>query len=194
MDFINPFMLGIVTKIYDDIVDIKLDISTNIVHILQSLIILFFTLTAYNDFYFSFPCVIVSLLNSGFDNPFWKSIIPVTIIITLYNIPYLGNNFILKILAATAAVLGILVLATFEDKLFPEEVSIEKIFFRGMLMFVFAFGAVIINSKVLPLPNFSVKPIFKLATFMFSNMIASVSIMTYLLYYSGKSLKELNGL
>jgi hypothetical protein len=136
----------------------------------------------------------VSLLNSGFDNPFWKSIIPVTIIITLYNIPYLGNNFILKILAATAAVLGILVLATFEDKLFPEEVSIEKIFFRGMLMFVFAFGAVIINSKVLPLPNFSVKPIFKLATFMFSNMIASVSIMTYLLYYSGKSLKELNGL
>ena len=117
-----------------------------------------------------------------------------TIIITLYNIPYLGNNFILKILAATAAVLGILVLATFEDKLFPEEVSIEKIFFRGMLMFVFAFGAVIINSKVLPLPNFSVKPIFKLATFMFSNMIASVSIMTYLLYYSGKSLKELNGL
>jgi len=193
MDFINPFMLGIVTKIYDDIVDIKLDISTNIVHILQSLIILFFTLTAYNDFYFSFPCVIVSLLNSGFDNPFWKSLIPVIIIVTLLNIPYMGNRFILKILAATSAVLGIIVLATFEDKLFPEEVSIEKIVFRGMLMFVFAIGAVIINSKVLPLPTFSIKPLFKLASFMFSNMIASVSIMTYLLYYSGKSLKELNG-
>ena len=194
MDFINPFIFGIITKVYDDIVDIKLDISTNVIYILQSLIILFFTLTAYNDFYFSFPCVIVSLLNSGFDNPFWRSVIPVTIIITLYNIPYIGNRFILKILAATAAVLGILVLATFEDKLFPEEVSIEKIVFRGMLMFVFAFGAVIINSKVLPLPNFSIKPLFKLAVFMLSNMIASVSIMTYLLYYSGKSLKELNGL
>jgi hypothetical protein len=194
MDFVNPFMLGIVTKIYDDIVDIKLDVSTNIVHILQSLIILFFTLTAYNDFYFSFPCVIVSLLNSGFDNPFWKSVIPVTIITTILNIPYVGNNFILKILAATAAVLGILVLAFFEDKLFPEEVSIEKIGFRSMLMVVFPIAALIINSKVLPLPNFSVKPLFKLASFMFSNMIASVSIMTYLLYYSGKSLKELNGL
>lgn len=192
MDFVNPFMLGIVTKIYDDIVDIKLDVSTNIVHILQSLIILFFTLTAYNDFYFSFPCVIVSLLNSGFDNPFWKSVIPITIIITLFNIPYVGNNFILKILAATGAVLGILLLATFEDKLFPEEVSIEKIGFRSILMIVFPIAALIINSKVLPLPNFSVKPLFKLSTFMFSNMIASVSIMTYLLYYSGKSLKELN--
>ena len=194
MEYINPFILGIVTKIYDDIVDIKLDISTNIIYILQAMIILFFTLTAQNDFYFSFPCVIVCLLNSGFDNPFWKSLIPVTIIITLLNIPYMGNNVILKILAATAAVLGILLLATFEDKLFPEDVSIEKIFFRGMLMFVFGIGAVIINSKVLPLPNFSVKPIFKLASFMFSNMIASVSIMTYLLYYSCKSLKELNGL
>jgi hypothetical protein len=194
MDFINPFIFGIVTKIYDDIVDIKLDISTNVIYILQSLIILFFTLTAYNDFYFSFPCVIVSLLNSGFDNPFWKSVIPVTIIITLYNIPYMGNRFILKILAATAAVLGILLLATFEDKLFPEEVSIEKIVFRGILMIVFGFGAVIINSKVLPLPTFSIKPISKLAIFMFSNMIVSVSIMTYLLYYSGKSLNELNGL
>ena len=127
MDFVNPFIFGIITKVYDDIVDIKLDISTNIIYILQSLIILFFTLTAYNDFYFSFPCVIVSLLNSGFDNPFWKSLIPVTIIVALLNIPYLGNRFILKILAATATVLGILVLAIFEDKLFPEEVSIEKI-------------------------------------------------------------------
>ena len=194
MDFVNPFMLGIFTKIYDDIVDIKLDISTNIIHNLQAMIVLFFTLTAYNDFYFSFPCVIVSLLNSGFDNPFWKSLIPVIIIVTLLNIPYVGNRFILKILAATSAVLGIIVLATFEDKLFPEEVSIEKIVFRGMLMFVFAIGAVIINSKVLPLPTFSIEPLFKLASFMFSNMIASVSIMTYLLYYSGKSLKELNGL
>lgn len=194
MEYINPFILGIVTKIYDDIVDIKLDISTNIIYILQAMIILFFTLTAQNDFYFSFPCVIVCLLNSGFDNPFWKSLIPVTIIITLLNIPYMGNNFILKILAATAAVLGILVLATFEDKLFPEEVSIEKIAFRGILMFVFAIGAIIINLKVIPLPNFSIRPLSKLAFFMFSNMIASVTIMCYLLFYSGKSLKELNGL
>jgi hypothetical protein len=118
----------------------------------------------------------------------------VTIIVALLNIPYMGNNFILKILAATIAVLGILVLATFEDKLFPEEVSIEKIVFRGILMFVFAIGAIIINLKVLPLPNFSVRPLSKLAFFMFSNMIVSVTIMSYLLYYSGKSLKELNGL
>jgi hypothetical protein len=81
----------------------------------------------------------------------------------------------------------------FEDKLFPEEVSIEKIVFRSLLIAAFGIISVLLYFKILPLPSFSIGPLLKTTLIMFANMIVSVSIMTYLLFYSGKSLKELNG-
>ena len=198
MDIINPIILGIVTKVYDDIIDINLNVSNNLVEALKSLIILFFTFTAQNDFFFSFPCTIVSLLNSGFDNPFWKSFLPISIIITLYNLFGLVGcsikNFILKIIATLATLVGILLLASFEEKLFPEEVSIEKIFFRILLIIIFLGVSIMLHFKILPLHTFSVQPLLKTTLIMLSNMCVSVGIMTYMLYFSGKSLKELNGL
>lgn len=192
MSIVNPFILGIVTKVYDDIIDIKLDAPENFIAVLQSLIILFFTLTAYNDFYFSFACCVVALLNSGFDNPFWKSLIPVAIILTIINFSVAGNNFILKIILALFAIAGILTIAVFEDRLFPEEVSIEKIVFRSLLFFGFIGATIFLKLKILPLPNFSFSSLSKTTTLMASNMLVSVSMMSYLLFFSGKSLKELN--
>lgn len=194
MNIIYPFILGIVTKVYDDIIDINLNVPKLILQILQSLIVVFIVLTAYNDFYLSFAFSIVSLLNSGFDNPFWKSLIPLSIALTIINFSSAGNYVILKIIAATAAIFGILIIAIFEDKLFPEEVSIEKLFFRFLLIFGFGIGTLILNSKILPIPKFAVSSLSKTTIIMGSNMIVSVAILTYLLYFSGKSLKELNGL
>lgn len=194
MSIINPLILGIVTKVYDDIIDINLDVSENFIAALQSLIIMFFTLTAYNDFYFSFACCVVALLNSGFDNPFWKSLIPVAIILTIINFSVAGNNFILKIILALFAIAGILTIAVFEDRLFPEEVSIEKIVFRSLLFFGFVGTTIFLKLKIIPLPNFSFSSLAKTTTLMATNMLVSVSMMAYLLFYSGKSLKELNGI
>jgi hypothetical protein len=194
MSLLYPFILGIVTKVYDDIIDIKLNVSDLIIQILQSLIILFIILTAYNDFYLSFCFSIVAFLNSGFDNPFWKSLIPLSILLTILNFPKSGNHIILKIIATMGAIFGVLLLATFEDKLFPEEVSIEKIFFRFLLIFGFGIATLILNLRILPIPNFAIPPLTKTTIIMGSNMIVSVVIMTYLLYFSGKSLKELNEL
>jgi hypothetical protein len=192
-NILNPFILGIITKVYDDIIDINLKVSNEIISALQSLIILFFTFTSQNDFIFSFACSVVSLLNKGFDNPFWKSLIIISIVLTIYNLPYCGNNILLKLFTALIALAGILTIAKFEDKLFPEEVSIEKIVFRILLLIIFGLLSVLLYYNILPLPSFSVGPLLKTTIILFSNMIVSVSIMTYLLYYSGRSLKELNG-
>jgi hypothetical protein len=194
MSLIYPFILGIVTKVYDDIIDIKLNVSQNIIQILQSLIIVFITLTAYNDFYLSFCFSVVAYLNSGFDNPFWKSLIPLSVLLTIINFPSAGKNILLKIFATLAAVFAVLIIAVFEDKLFPEEVSIEKIFFRFLLIFGFGIITFILNLRILPVPSFAVPPLSKTTTIMGSNMIVSVIMMSYLLFFSGKSLKELNGL
>jgi len=51
-----------------------------------------------------------------------------------------------------------------------------------------------LHFKILPLHTFSVQPLLKTTLIMLSNMCVSVGIMTYMLYFSGKSLKELNGL
>jgi multidrug transporter EmrE-like cation transporter len=193
-NLLYPFILGIVTKVYDDIIDINLNVSTDIITILQSLIILFFTLTSYGDFYFSFACLVVSYLNPGFDNPFWKSIRYVAFILTIINLPNAGNNIILKTILSVLAIIGILLLAVFEDKLFPEEVSIEKIVFRFLLIFGFGIATIFLQMGILPIPRFAVEPLSKTTTIMCTNMIVSVSIMYYLLFYSNKSLKELNGL
>jgi hypothetical protein len=195
MDIINPLILGIVTKVYDDIVDINLNVSNNVVETLKSLIILFFTFTAQNDFFFSFPCMIVCMLNSGFDNPFWKSLLPVSAIITIYNLfGYTKNNLILKIIVALVVLSCILLIASFEEKLFPEEVSIEKIVFRILLICIFLVIAVLLYFDRIAILKFGARPLLKTTLIMLSNMVVSVGTMTYLLYFSGKSLKELNGL
>ena len=194
MSLIYPFILGIVTKVYDDIIDIKLNVSQDVIQILQSLIILFFTLTAYGDFYFSFACLLISLLNSGFDNPFWKSLSSVALLLTVINLSNVGNNIILKIIASIGAIFSILLIAVFEDRLFPEEVSVEKIFFRFLLIFGFGIATIVLQIGILPIPRFAIEPLSKTTTIMCMNMVVSVSIMSYLLYFSGKSLKELNGL
>lgn len=195
MDIINPLILGVITKVYDDIVDINLNVSNNVIEALKSLIILFFTFTAQNDFFFSFPCMIVCMLNPGFDNSFWKSFLPVATIITIYNLlAYTKSNLILKIIAALAALAVILIIASFEEKLFPEEVSIEKIFFRILAVCAFLGGSILLHFNMIPIFNFGVRPLLKTALIMLSNMAVSVGIMIYMLYFSGKSLKELNGL
>jgi hypothetical protein len=194
MSLIYPFILGIITKVYDDIIDINLPVPKLFVRILQSLMIVFIVLTTHDDFYLSFSFAVVSYLNDGFDNPFWKSLFPISLILTMINLPLAGRYTILKIIMNIIIIFGILLIAIFEDRLFPEEVSVEKIFFRFSAALAFTIVTFIFISDMFPFPKFSVKPIIKTSIIMGTNMFISTCIMFYLLYFSGKSLKELNGL
>lgn len=192
MSSIFPIGLGIITKLYDDAVDIDLGISDVIIESLKSLMIALLVFTTGHDFYLAFSFLIVSLFNSGFDNPFWKSITPVALLLTLYTSPYMGDNPIYKIATCLVMIVGVLILAMFEDRLFSEEVSIEKIGSRILICIGLGLMLIVPYMDWFMIPEFSRHSLHTTTIVMFSNMLTSVCIMTYLLYYSGKSLKELN--
>ena len=187
-----PVALGVVAKLYDDAVDIQLDISPIVIESLKSLMIALIVLTTGNDFYLAFSFFVISFFNSGFDNPFWKSIAPVTLLLTLYTFPHSGEYAIYKIGASLVVILGVLVLAMFEDRLFSEEVSIEKITSRIAVCIVLGLMLVLPYMDWFMVTEFSRSAIHTTTIIMFANMLTSVFSMTYLLYYSGKSLQELN--
>lgn len=178
MDIINPLILGIIAKLYDDIIDMNMNVSPIIVEILQSVLILFFTLTSLNDFYFSLACFITAMFNSGFDNPFWKSIIVVCAIITIINLPHIGKNAFIKICLTIVVIVCILFIALLEDRKFPEEVSSKKIFFRVLLVIIFGIIAFSPLMDHLPIPYFGKGPIRKAVLILFTNLIVNIFLIS----------------
>ena len=192
MNYLYPLLVGGVTKLYDDLSDKNIVTYPAIVESFKSVLISLLTIISLDDFYFSFSCMILALFNCGIDNPFWESIAAVSAMLTIKNIPLMGENVILKIGLTIAALIVFLVVSIFEDRLFPEEVSIEKIFFRMLLMVGFAILSFSPVMEFFPFPTFSKVPIKKGILIMLAYSTVSVITMAYLLYFSGLSLSELN--
>jgi hypothetical protein len=196
-----PFILGILTKVYDDSVDMPLkgalpttngsgymNLFPESIPYLQSLIILFFALSAQNQFFFVVPCILVTALNNGFDNPFWKSMFPVSILLSIIYFPLGQRLILLKIALSILAVLAILALAYLEESYFPEEVSKRKIIFRSILSAILI-GMLSLFPTIAPyvLPRFSIEPI-QIATYIqLGFVLTSVITMSYLLLHGHDS-------
>jgi hypothetical protein len=185
MNAVYPLILGVVTKVYDDIMDAGFEVPANVVSIVQSLIIFFLTLTALGDFYFSFACLVISGFNSGFDNPFWKSIFPICALLVVMNLDHAGRWVLLKMFVALIPLAAILFGAYIEELLFPEEVSPLKLVSRAIMMVGFACGAFILELGILPIPSYGVIPLWKASVLLFSHMIISVANISYLMYRDG---------
>lgn len=190
MSSLYPFILGMTTKVYDDMIDIGFELPENVVSILQSLIVFFFTLTALGDFYFSFACLIVSSVNRGFDNPFWKSLFPICFLLTVINLPYAGRWIFLKMILSVIGLIFILLFAYLEDLVFPEEVSKAKIIFRSLLLVGFGLASLVLSYPILPLPSFSIQPLYKTTILLFAHMIVSVATMFHFLDKKPTQTKE----
>lgn len=172
-------LLGILTKVFDDVVDRGLPVEGIALHSLQTVIVLLFTLIAYQDVYFSYACLLVVLINSGFDHPFWNSFLPLTLILFLVSLPWRGSLFPIKLVLSTFGVMAILVVAYYEDKYFPEEYSLRKIISRMIATVVFLSGLWIIPRLPIALPRFSVVPIEKTIYLMSAYLMTSILFQTY---------------
>lgn len=128
-----PISFGVLSKLYDDVLDMGLSRDPMVVHLLQSLIIVFLALTAYRDFYFSFSFLFISMFCVGIDHPFWKSFLPVMILLFLASFPYREEVSFQNIGIAIGATVTFLVSAYTEDVYFPEEYSWKKLFARGLI-------------------------------------------------------------
>jgi hypothetical protein len=133
MDTLFPFLVGATGKIYDDIEDQKLQINPIISESLKSINILFFTLTAKNDFMFSLSTFLLALIGAGIDNNFWKSFIVITFILLFISYSsFTSTNWRFFILI----VILILLFTHIEERAFPEEYSVKKLISR-FLGFIF---------------------------------------------------------
>lgn len=170
-------LLGILTKVFDDIVDRHQAIEDLTLSTLQSLIIMLYTLVGWNDVYFMYSCLFVIVLNSGFDHPFWNSFLPVTLVLFGVGLSERGDWFLPKLLFSTISVIGILSIAYIEELYFPEEYSLRKIISRVMTLIVFIVWLWVI--PVLPLPAFFIVPLEKTLYIMSGYMFTSVVLQTY---------------
>lgn len=189
MNPLYPVLLGINTKVCDDVLDGVISLSPAIAHSVQSVLIVLFMLTAQDDFYFSLSCFVLTLFNVGIDQPFWKSLIPVAAIATILYLPLMEENAFLKFILTLLAIGALLVGMVFEERLFPEEVGKEKIVFRviliiGMIGFYF-------SPFMEWLPSYLNEPVQKHILIMISYLCMSVATMTYLMY-SNKVQKAAN--
>lgn len=192
MNYVFPVALGIVAKLYDDAVDMKMGLSPVLIESLKSLMIALLVFTTGNDFYLALSFLMISLFNSGIDNPFWKSIAPVAALLVIYTLPYMGENAFLNIILCLMVVGGILVVAMFEDRMFSEEVSVEKLVSRVVVVAGLGILLVVPYMDWFMIPEFSRNAIYTSTLIMFANFLTSVCMLCYFLYGSGKSLQELN--
>lgn len=127
-DNIVSFILGIVLKGYDDIIDNNIKVSDTIIEFLKSLIVCLFVLLSYNDFSFSISIVITLILSytvGGVDLPFWKSLLGIAIITSFISFK-LEDNIFQRFILILLLPIGIIL----DPLLFPEEKSTQKTLFR----------------------------------------------------------------
>jgi hypothetical protein len=86
MYYILCSLLGIFTKLFDDIIDMKIIIDTFYINLLKYLIICISTIICINDYTFCIITVlslILSNYNDPFDNIFWVNYLIISIIILI---------------------------------------------------------------------------------------------------------------
>lgn len=152
---IYAILLGICIKLYDDIVDLKLNIKLNINNIIlesiKHLIILFAVLLSHNDFPLAISLLLLLLINPGIDTDYWKGFLPLLILVCI--ISYKGS---INILGPIILLIPFCIIAYIEDKLFIKEISIYKFLVRlfGFIVLLLILPYNINNYLELSYPSF----------------------------------------
>ncbi len=139
MSNLCPLLLGILIKVYDDIVDMKLSDNPTMIHTIQSCIITLITMVGYQDFYISLSYFIIGLFCTGMDHPFWRSGQYVLFVLFLIATPF-SDHVTINGIGLTIAVLLSFMYGQYVEHLhFPEEYSWEKLLSRIMFVILLFF-------------------------------------------------------
>ena len=128
MYYIHSFLLGVLVKGFDEIVDLGIKLDEFYIELIKGLILLLFVLLGYNDFSFSssfFVVFLASYFAGGIDTSFWKVITVVLGFLAVFSFAPLDN-----LLWRIPFMLIMPVLVYLEAKMYPEEQSLNKILNR----------------------------------------------------------------
>jgi hypothetical protein len=181
MNIIYPVILGALIKILDDIIDTKIISSELIIEIIKGCIILFYTISSINNFYFTLACLFFSIFAVGIDHSFWKSILPITIILFYINLEHTGDYVLFKSFIIILFSICMSILTYIEEKLFPEEYSIRKIVCRSVLLVISVLSIILLVKLENIIPTFIFRALLPGFAIITSYDIVSISVMTYML-------------
>jgi hypothetical protein len=184
-DYITTASLGVVSKLYDDLVDNSIIGDGIIKESLFTLLCFLLSAVSYNDFSFS---LIVYFLNffsfigspEQFENNKEKSLIYAFPILILFSISSLNSVSFLEVILLILTT----ILAFFESFLIKEDVSVRKLIIRSLGTFLSI--VVIIGG-----PFFSIsKSTIKLFLFGIGYLLTSVFFQIYSLYFKNTDLYQ----
>lgn len=180
MSVLPPVLLGISSKFYDDLIDKQIHIPSYALHGLEILLLILLVLTLEGEFYLSLVMGVISLLTPGFDTPFWSLFAVVSFGMMIRNRTHAGVNLWRNITLLLLPLGLFLIAALFEDRLFKEEVSFQKILFR--VLFLFGAGAFlwIPYQEWLSIPKELHSMIHRFILLLVSSAAYSVITMSYL--------------
>jgi hypothetical protein len=133
MDVGVAVLSGAIHKLYDDLVDNGVNISSQNLEIIKVLMVCLMTIAFISNIGFSFFFLILILVYwfvGKIDTEFWIACIPIPIITTIVNIHQFEYIGIIDIIQRFVFIVWIAVISVAEDKIFPEETSILKTLFR----------------------------------------------------------------
>lgn len=182
MDLLYPAAFGFFTKLYDEIIDLKLGTSNLFVECLKSLNIMLFTLLTYNDSNFALYILSTALFTHGADEDHWRTFIPISFLMILYafkvpdSIPFLGLVFVFFIFIMNA-----------EHAAIPEEASTKKLYSRILFLIVFSFAYFCPLLPFLESYFGNIDYLRKIFGLFIGTLILSIGVQVYLLYFKPSS-------
>lgn len=182
MDLLYPALFGFFTKLYDEVIDLKLSTNDLFVECLKSLNIMLFTLLTYNDSNFALYILSTALFTHGADENHWKTFIPISVFMTIYafkapdSIPFLLLVFAFFIIIMNA-----------EHRAIPEEASNKKLYSRILFLIVFTFAYFGPLFPFLESLFGNIDYLRKIFGLFIGTLILSIGVQVYLLYFKASS-------
>jgi hypothetical protein len=144
MDYIYATLLGINTKVYDDLVDNSITDNPTILESLKGIEWILLTLLSYNDFNFTFVNFLANLLNflannEAWNEPYEKSVLilyPIFLIISFHTIKSI-NIFSIGYILCFISVMFL------EPFIISEKNGYEKLISRSVLSLLLFIGIII---------------------------------------------------
>jgi hypothetical protein len=178
MDLLYSALFGFSTKLYDEVIDLKLSTNDFFVECLKSLNIMLFTLLTYNDANFAFYILSTALFTHGADENHWKTFIPISLFMTVYAFKIPDSiPFLLLVLTF------FIIIMNAEHRAIPEEASNKKLYSRILFLIVFSFAYF---GPLLPFLESifgNIDYLRKIFGLFIGTLILSIGVQVYLLYF-----------
>jgi hypothetical protein len=182
MTILYPALLGLGTKLYDDLVDHQIKIPSIALYGVQAITILLLILTLQGEFYLSFFMGTFGLFNPGFDTPFWKLFTFVCLVTMWIQLPHAGDHILRNLIILSAPLLLLIAVTSIEYTHLSEEVSIQKIISRIVFLMIAGASLLVPYKEWFHLPTELHRTFYLFTIIFIFYLLYSVISMSYLFF------------